>query len=99
MKKLLSILLAVTLIISICPLGLFRITASAATSGKTGQCTWTLNGTVLTISGNGNMGNYFSSSTLPWGTSISEVIIEEGVTSIGDYAFYNCTSLTSVTIA
>lgn len=58
MKKFLSVLLAVLLIISIMPMGLFSITASAATSGKTGNCTWSLDGTVLTISGNGKMQDY-----------------------------------------
>lgn len=55
MKKLLSFLLSVMLILSVVPMGLFSITASAATSGKTGDCTWSLDGTVLTISGNGAM--------------------------------------------
>ena len=32
------------------------------------------------------------------GKSIKEITIPESVTSIGDYAFYNCSSLTSVTI-
>ena len=68
-------------------------------SGTTGDCTWTLdeNG-LLTISGNGAMGNYTSSSILPWGTDIKSVVIENGVTSIGNYAFYQCTYLTSVPI-
>ena len=97
MKKVLAILLSLILIISIVPMGLFSITASAATGGKTGDCMWVKDGTVLTISGNGDMNDY-TSSILPWGTSITEVIIEEGVTSIGDYAFNRCKSLTSITI-
>ncbi len=32
------------------------------------------------------------------GELVTELVIPEGVTSIGDYAFYGCTSLTSVTI-
>ena len=75
-----------------------------ATSGTTGDCTWTLddNGT-LTISGNGAMGNYdydyFSGITAaPWGANIKTVVIEGGVTSIGYMAFYGCKLLTSVTI-
>ena len=79
-----------------------------ASSGTTGDCTWTLdNNGVLTISGNGKMGDYssqYSSSTYiyittaPWGANIKTVVIEGGVTSIGDNAFYNCKNLTSVTI-
>ena len=32
------------------------------------------------------------------GEKLTEAIIPDGVTSIGDYAFYNCSSLTSITI-
>ncbi len=53
----------------------------------------------LTISGHGEMpGGTFSS---PWASKrllIKSVVIENGITSIGRYAFYNFTGLTSVTI-
>ncbi|GHT48325.1 hypothetical protein AGMMS49965_26510 [Bacteroidia bacterium] len=50
---------------------------------------------VLTVSGTGAMANYPS----PWnGTSIKTLVINEGVTSIGDGAFSGCSRLTSVTI-
>ena len=67
------------------------------TEGKTGDCRWSVDGTVLTIFGNGKMGDYdwFGG---PWDPDITEVIIEDGVTNIGEYAFYSCESLTSVTI-
>ena len=96
-KKLLSLVLPFMLILSVIPTGLFSITASAATSGTTGDCTWTLDGTVLTISGDGEMGNCNYYET-PWGYQITKVIIEDGVTCIGSTAFYNCEGLTSVTI-
>lgn len=68
-------------------------------SGTTGDCTWTLYDTgTLIISGNGAMLNYTSSNKAPWGTNITDVIIEDSVTSIGNYAFKDCTSLTSITI-
>ena len=83
LKKSLSLLMA-----SIMVLGVFSIvpfTFSAATSGTTGDCTWTLDGTVLTISGNGYIGDYswLGSIEHPWGYDITEVIIEDGVTRIG----------------
>ena len=37
----------------------------------------------------------------PWRfqtSKIKTIVIEDGVTSIGDHAFFNCSSLTSVTI-
>ena len=54
--------------------------ASAATGGTTGDCTWTLDGTVLTISDNGNMG--YHDPNRPWGTSIRQVNIEDCVTPL-----------------
>lgn len=60
-KKLLSFLLTAALVLSFLPLGLLGMTASAATSGTTGECTWSLDGTVLTISGNGATSGYFDS--------------------------------------
>ncbi len=63
---------------------------------------WNLTDSVLTISGAGTMTDYSSTSSIPWysyRSSIKSVVIEEGVTSIGDYAFYGCSSLTSVTIS
>ena len=78
---------------------------SGATSGTTGDCTWTLddNG-VLTISGNGRMKNYMNYEVdmdcyTEWGENIKSVIIQNNVTTIGDYAFYGCKSLTSVSIS
>ncbi len=105
MKKILSVFLALVLLMSVCPFGLFTFSASAATSGTTGDCIWTLNDTVLTISGNGAMEDYIIykgdglHTTAPWGTSsITKVIIRDGVTSIGNCAFTFCTLLTSIVI-
>ena len=66
--------------------------------------TWTVNteDNTLVISGTGEMTNYNNySSFAPWyncKSYIKYVTIEDGVTSIGDYAFHNCESLTSITI-
>ena len=104
MKKLISILLSAILLSTVICAAPFTVSAAVeetevvgASSGTTGDCTWTLdsNGT-LTISGNGNMGNY--DYTAPWGSNIKSVVIENGVTSIGKYAFNGCTGLTSVEI-
>lgn len=57
---------------------------------------WELKNGVLTISGNGAMKDY----SHPWVGEgrIEKVIIENGVTSIGDWAFCDCSNLTTVTI-
>ena len=63
--------------------------------------TWTFCETgELIIEGIGAMSNYLS-STIPWKKYLSEitkVVIKDGVTSIGKYAFYDCNNLTSITI-
>ncbi len=75
-----------------------RPTKGTTTSGTTGDCTWRLDGTVLTISGTGAMADYYSTGDLPWGLSITKVIIESGVTAIGTYAFGFCRQLKEVYI-
>ena len=94
MKKVLAILLSVLLMVACVPLG--AVSVAAATSGTTGDCTWSLDRGHLTISGNGRMGYFSSSPPAPWGRGIISVTIEEGVTNIGTYAFYQCSALTSV---
>ena len=75
-----------------------------AQSGTCGDnLTWTLDteSGILTISGTGAMANYTYSSKAPWYSyreSIKTVTIDNSVTSIGEYAFYECSKLTSITI-
>ena len=72
-----------------------------AESGTCGQnLTWNLTNSVLTISGTGAMDNYFYESdygssnndvNAPWysyGRRVDTVIINEGITKIGNYAFF-----------
>ena len=81
-------------------------TYEVALADRSGTCgsnvTWALNistGT-LTISGTGPMADYYEDEA-PWYAArmlIQSVVIENGVTSIGEYAFYTLSNLTSVTI-
>jgi len=62
--------------------------------------TATLASGTLTISGTGNMQS-FSFGTAPWHSSsntITSLVIEDGVTSIGDCAFYYCLKITGLNI-
>ncbi len=95
MKKIISITLCLIITFSLFSVNAFNVLA--ATSGRTGDCTWTLEGTELTISGTGAMG-YYTYKTRPWGTDITKVTIKSGVTSIGSWAFHYCTKLASVSI-
>ena len=71
-------------------------------SGTCGDdLTWTFDESTgtLTISGSGEMTDYSSASSLPWydyRSSVTSVVIGEGVTSIGNRAFWKCSSLTDV---
>ena len=101
-KKTLAVLLSTMLLLSAVPITAMAAETTAqecvgASSGTTGDCTWTLDDDgLLTISGNGAMADYGFCG--PWGDKIKNVVIESGVTAIGDFAFRYCTSLVSVTI-
>ena len=71
-----------------------------------GQCgeslTWSLRDGVLTITGDGAIPDYADSDAgrSPWyvyRAAIKKVIMEDGVTGIGKYAFHLCYTLTDVT--
>ena len=62
--------------------------------------TWTLSKDgLLTVSGNGKMDNYDSAKKTPWhdyADQIKEIIVEKGVTSIGNFAFYGLTDIQEI---
>ncbi|MDD6645786.1 MAG: leucine-rich repeat protein [Oscillospiraceae bacterium] len=80
-----------------------KVNVDNSTGGRTGNCRWSYDEETqtLTISGNGKMGNYYENWELPWYSysgSAKNVVIENGVTNIGNYAFTEFKKLTSVTI-
>ncbi len=64
--------------------------------------TYSYNGAgTLTISGTGEMWDYTNGIEVPWHSvlpNITDIVIENGVTSVGGAAFSGCTSITSVCI-
>lgn len=70
-------------------------------SGRCGDSlSWTLEDGTLSITGNGDMYDY-SIETLPWYSLISDinnVVIGEGVTSIGNHAFRHCFNINNIEI-
>ena len=73
------------------------------TSGKCGDDVyWSYDGAgTLTISGTGPMWNYTINSSAPWYSYIGEitkVVIGDGVTTIGNCAFYHCGNMESMHI-
>lgn len=78
-------------------LSLFMLVMCVAV-GANAQISYTIENGVLTISGTGAMPDYTVSVKAPWsGKSFTSVVIEEGVTSIGEYAFY-AAGLADITI-
>ena len=114
-KKFLAVVTAATMITanSISPMpdkfvNLPVFNANAADIVASGECgaegnnvIWQLDSEgTLTVSGTGEMGSWALNS--PWSehsANISKVIIEKGVTAIGEQAFADCTALTSATIS
>jgi hypothetical protein len=89
------------LITALCLCAGNKALAQVVASGTTGECTWELTGTsdnyTLTISGNGAMEDYYyfysNSYNTPWysyRSNIKALVIQQGVTSIGDAAFIDC---------
>ena len=81
---------------------LVSLSAYAEKSGTCGDnLQWKLTDEgVLTITGTGEMQDWHKSKPSPWHAdkSVKQVIIGDGVTTIGSSAFSDCDSLTSVTI-
>ncbi len=66
---------------------------SAYADGTESGLTWSLSDGVLTISGNGAIPDYSYTSTAPWHEAeIHSVIIENGVTRVGAWAFDHCSA-------
>ena len=79
-----------------------KVVEKGYTYWNEGNLTWKLyeDGT-LNISGTGAMKNYDSKKNrnpVYNNSNVKTVVIEDGVTSIGNYAFSDCSSLTSITI-
>lgn len=85
---------------------------AATLAEKTGQNSstakhslrWSLSGTTLTISGTGSMQDYVSDPafTAPWhsrANTVTRIVVTGGVTSIGNYAFYDFSRLKSIQLA
>ena len=102
----LSLALCVCLCLTICGLCGRAEAADVVASGNCGQSganvTWSLDSEgTMTISGSGKMKDYLYPSDMPWNSnknSIKNIVVGNGVTSIGREAFYGCAGLTSISI-
>ncbi len=105
-KRMATTLLTLTLTVTL--MMALALPAAASTSGTCGEnLTWTLDETgTLTISGTGPMYDFERDGDLnlniPWYydlvDKIYSVVISDGVTSIGNLAFYTCVNMRSIKI-
>lgn len=80
-------------------------TPAAPEVTASGQCgpslSWTFDSGTLTISGSGAMNDFPESTMAPWyhlRGEIMRVSLPEGLTSVGDLAFYECTKVKTIVI-
>ena len=62
---------------------------------------WSLQDGTLIIMAQGAMQDYTSAVQVPWfqnRADIKKIVVQNGVTTIGDYAFYGCENVTSVSL-
>ncbi len=91
----------------------FMLAAAAETFSSSGKCGENANYSFneetgeLRIYGSGEMDNYDTFSMLEWSSCapwyfnsefVKKVVVEEGITSIGDCAFHDCKNMTSIDI-
>lgn len=114
MKRILSLILAITLTMSIIVVGTVEASGNIIDSDYCGignnaggieSVWWTLDSNgLLTISGNGEMvRNWYKNTSQirgwhEYSSLIKTVVIEEGVTNIGSYSFENCVNLQAIYI-
>ena len=109
MKKVISLFLSLTMLLSIVSVVDFSAYADVETGRLGSNVTYSLDTStgLLTISGTGAMYNYTMTMTSSGSNcsspfynnrQIKRVIIESGVTSVGNYAFCACMNLMSVAI-
>lgn len=112
-RKLLSILLTLAMVIGLMP-GMSLTVYAETSTWTSGDCTVTYDTETNTVtvkktnasSATGNMADYGMDSddsvpVSPWNDikgSFQKIVIEDGVTGIGNYAFINCDSIKNITI-
>lgn len=102
LKKVLTLLLVMALCLCLLPTAL-AAEASGDCGAEGASVTWRLDADgTLTIAGSGDMKNYSSRDPAPWKeyrSEIKAVVIENGVTHIGNLAFWPLQAVESIRIA
>lgn len=97
LSRLVACLLVVLLVLPAAP-----IVRADGESGACGdQLSWSLSAGTLTITGSGAMTDFTEKDMAPWYGLRSQIVrleLPEGLSAIGDLAFYGCDKLTAVVI-
>ncbi|MBQ6708287.1 MAG: leucine-rich repeat protein, partial [Clostridia bacterium] len=114
MKKILSFIMCIVMVLTIAPLsGIVPLVSAETRTGKINNIQWTLDTEtgVLELSGTGGTENYGTGGVESvihgkdespfyqnYRLQITTVKIGSGITSLGDYLFYRCSKISSITI-
>lgn len=103
LRKIFTLVLCVVMsVMQVITVSADEIIASGFCGADGENLTWSLSSDgIMTITGSGDMEDYGYSSDPPWEEIKDEIrtlIIDLGVTSIGEYAFYGCSQLLKVDI-
>ena len=85
MKRITCVFFVLIIIVNLFCISLICVNAqtldTACTSGITGDCNWSLSGTTLKISGNGDMADYGidDDNSAPWGKDITTLPIRSHI--------------------
>lgn len=98
--------LFVSILAAVLTLFVCAVVSNAATSGTTGTCKWEVSNNTLSITAStsgstGKMADYTTGSQAPWysnNSSIKNIVVDDSVTYIGNYAFADLTYVTKVHI-
>ena len=77
------------------------VSAAPLDEGSAGSLQWSLNNGILSIRGEGAIPDYTEFDPAPWYThreSILRLVLDDGITAVGDMAFYECAALTVVNL-
>ena len=101
--KIITVLMSLVMALTFLPAVKANADSLSGTCGA--NLTWVLSDGTLTVSGTGSMTNYVRDShnvsNAPWAAeraNIKKIVVGNGVTSIGKYAFERCYEATSVVL-